>query len=346
MNMKNFFTIALSLLLCFSVLVGCSSESNVNNSTVANGPEASEIVLTFKDQSMSVDAFRFYVFTTAMEKVYSIDPKSTENILEFDWNQTDKDGKVLKDVIIDEAIDTALLDLIMIANAKENGVTLTAEEEKAAIQSVESSRAQTSEDVLLLTLNANGISNMEVYKKLAINMSATEKAKKEISANISKYIEPDLDLKEWKNTERVTAQHVLIGNDSEKFDDPQKTAQEVLKKAKAGEDFLALMKEYNEDPGETDAGYTFGHGEMVPEFEEAAFALECDEISDVVKTDYGYHVIRRYAGLGELQNYWVQNEKYNVNKDVLAAISIEDIMRVAGNAQKELSKLQPKQTEK
>ncbi len=76
-------------------------------------------------------------------------------------------------------------------------------------------------------------------------------------------------------------------------------AEEILEKAKGGEDFDKLIAEYNEDPGEvakedgTFDGYLFTKGEMVEEFETAAYALEIDGISDIVETDYGYHIIKR-----------------------------------------------------
>ena len=64
-------------------------------------------------------------------------------------------------------------------------------------------------------------------------------------------------------------------------------AQEVLEKAQAGKDFNALMEEYNEDPGEPEEGYYFPTGVMVQEFEDASFALQDGEISDIVETSYG-----------------------------------------------------------
>ena len=72
-------------------------------------------------------------------------------------------------------------------------------------------------------------------------------------------------------------------------------ANEVLEKAKAGEDFDALITEYNEDPGMTSAvnGYYFTYGEMVAPFEETSFALADNEISGIVETDYGYHIIKK-----------------------------------------------------
>ena len=85
----------------------------------------------------------------------------------------------------------------------------------------------------------------------------------------------------------VRAKHILV--------DDEATAEKVLAKIAAGEDFDALVKEYGKDPGmEGNAeGYTFSYGEMVKSFEEAAFALEIGEISTPVESDFGYHIIKR-----------------------------------------------------
>jgi parvulin-like peptidyl-prolyl isomerase len=74
----------------------------------------------------------------------------------------------------------------------------------------------------------------------------------------------------------------------------KKEIEDILKHARAGENFSNLVEQYSEDPGSKDKGgvYTVARGQTLPEFEAAAFSLNSNQISDVVATASGYHLIK------------------------------------------------------
>ena len=76
--------------------------------------------------------------------------------------------------------------------------------------------------------------------------------------------------------------------------DKREKAEEILKRIKNGEDFATLAKEFSEDPSAAEGGNLgwFGKGAMVQEFEDAAFALSPGQVSEVVKAEDGYHIIK------------------------------------------------------
>ncbi|AOV06477.1 foldase protein PrsA [Sporosarcina ureilytica] len=101
---------------------------------------------------------------------------------------------------------------------------------------------------------------------------------------IETYFEENKD--SFNVEEQVEARHILV--------EDEKTANEIEQKLKDGEDFAELAKEYSTDEGSGALGGDLGfftRGRMVPEFEEKAFSMKVGEISEPVKTEYGYHII-------------------------------------------------------
>jgi peptidyl-prolyl cis-trans isomerase C len=109
----------------------------------------------------------------------------------------------------------------------------------------------------------------------------------------------DTNTEEFKNPETVKASHILFMVNKDDSEDVVKQKEAAAKKAaaraKKGEDFSNLAKELSEEPGAKESGGDLGFfakDRMVPEFAEAAFSQKPDSISDPVKTQFGWHVIK------------------------------------------------------
>ncbi len=103
------------------------------------------------------------------------------------------------------------------------------------------------------------------------------------------------NLAQYQTPAQVRASHILFKLEGKDEKAVQATAEDVLKRAKAGEDFAALAKQYSEDDSNNSNGGDldyFGRGRMVAEFDAAAFAMTTGEISNLVKTSFGFHIIK------------------------------------------------------
>src|SRR5579859_2618172 len=144
-------------------------------------------------------------------------------------------------------------------------------------------------------------SQYQLPEKRVVEYALVDQIKLRQTTQIS---DDDLKLKYQQNIQdyqvpnRVHAQHILfmtVGKTDAEVDEIRKKAEDVLKQAKKGAKFDELAKKYSEDPGSKDKGGDLGwlvQGQTVPEFEKAAFSLQPGSISDLVKTQYGFHIIK------------------------------------------------------
>ena len=126
------------------------------------------------------------------------------------------------------------------------------------------------------------ISPAELAAKIQVSKADVERSYNE---QLGKYTTP----------EQIRASHILLTTEGKDDAAVRAQAEQVLKEVKAGGDFAALAKKYSQD--ETNAAQGgdldyFGRGRMVGAFETAAFALEPGAVSDLVKTEFGYHIIK------------------------------------------------------
>ena len=103
------------------------------------------------------------------------------------------------------------------------------------------------------------------------------------------------NIAQYQTPEQIRASHILLNTAGKDEATVRKQAEDILKQARAGADFAALATKFSEDEGSKvnggDLDY-FSRGRMVPEFETAAFALQPGQISDLVKSQYGFHIIK------------------------------------------------------
>jgi parvulin-like peptidyl-prolyl isomerase len=184
-------------------------------------------------------------------------------------------------------------------------------------------------------LQGIGQASLPVMLERELKTNPTEEqAKKYFDENPAKFERPEM----------VRAAHVLLMTSDpatrKDLTDEQKAAKKkliesILKRARAGEDFGKLAKEYSEDPGSKDKGgeYTFPRGQMMPEFESAAFSLNTNQVSDIITTPYGYHIIKlyekipakttTYAGLDTKTVLMKSDGQYATIRDLLAETALQ-----------------------
>ena len=135
---------------------------------------------------------------------------------------------------------------------------------------------------------------VDSYKVNIKNMFLINGFLKSKASEIAAKTPSDKELNEFFNEnksifEQVKASHILVATEEE--------AKEIKKRLDAGENFEELAKELSIDTASAVEGGnlgTFSYEQMVPEFSEAAFGLTVGQISDIVKSDYGYHIIKLY----------------------------------------------------
>lgn len=136
----------------------------------------------------------------------------------------------------------------------------------------------------------------------------------------------------------ISAKHILISTSNGRSEEEaEKEAKEIIKRLDKGEDFSEIAKEKSDDPGSKDNGGDlgyFGKGEMVKEFEDAAYALNVNEYTkEPVKTSYGYHIILKTgqkdkAELKDVKDTIIDKivEK-KINEDKLIAVTALEKIR-------------------
>lgn len=196
----------------------------------------------------------------------------------------------LYDVMVEQygasTVDQLIADKIVASEAKKQKITISDEELTKEVDKLKESYG--GEEVfnqVLASNNTTGDVLKEDLKNYLTMRKLIEPQIKITDEELKTYFDENKD--SLGEAEQVKASHILVEDEA--------TAKEIKQKLADGADFAELAKEYSTDEGSKENGGELGffpRGTMVTEFEDVAFSLPINEISEPVKSDYGYHIIK------------------------------------------------------
>lgn len=323
--MRKLVAIAMAALLGISV-VGCSSGSKSNDVVATvNGTE-----ITAKQYEITLALYK-----QNLEAMYG--PSIWDTEIEKGVKYKDK----FKDLMLEQMVSIEAV----YQQAKKDNLLPSKEDLDKNFEELK--KSIDADEAYKKSLEKIGVNDellkIQLEQDLALqNFKANfDKTTKISDEEIKKYYEEN---KSEFYKDEVKASHILISTldennkelSEEKKKEAKKKAEDVLKKAKSGEEFAALAKEYSDDKGSGseggDLGF-FGKGRMVPEFEEAAYALKVGEISEIVESQFGYHIIKVTDKVDEQQP--LKDVEENIQKTLLEKKYGETIEKLTKDAKVE-----------
>jgi peptidyl-prolyl cis-trans isomerase C len=207
-----------------------------------------------------------------------------------------------RDTVYRGLLDRVILFKLLANEAKVRGITVTPQEITDRIAQIKQQFPTEAEFQKELTKRHTTLAQLQEDQRRDLVNAKTIEAEVAPRLVVS---EQELDAfykanpDQFKEQESVRASHILFGVAKDAPPEAKQAARTeaegVLKRVKAGEDFAALAKQYSKDPGSAAVGGDlnfFPRGQMVPAFDAAAFALKPGEISSLVETEFGFHIIK------------------------------------------------------
>ena len=220
--------------------------------------------------------------------------------------------------IITEVVDKAIFDTIY---KDDEDIEKQVQNQYESYESQYSQDGKTFEEVL----QSYGYKNADEFKaELRLSFQRTKAVEDYIKDNLT-----DKEIEDYYNNDysgEISAKHILISvNDDVTEETALNKAKDLINQLNDGADFDTLAKENSDDTGSKEDGGNlgyFGKGQMVSEFEEAAYALKVDEYTkEPVKTSYGYHIILK---TGEKEKEELSKVKDTIKEKLLAKKKEED----------------------
>jgi foldase protein PrsA len=267
-------------------------------------PWAGDYVAKVGDLTISKQ--EYMVFSKFNKDDFLKNNQITETADKYKWTTTKVDGEIAEEKVRKNTLESIQEIKIQIIKAKEAGIKLTDEELKQIDDTMnKQGDIKQTEKAIKETYGITLAEYKEVYKDFALAQKFyTEQQKnsklKATDDEIKKYYDDNK-----KSYDKVTVTHVLfktIDSNNAPVSEGKKSeaktkAEDILKQVKAGANIKDLAEKYSEDKDQSGkvnnkGEYTFSKGEMVPQFEDWAFADHKSGDAGIVETSYGYHVMQ------------------------------------------------------
>ena len=251
---------ALSLLILAGLVLGCGGQTTPVETEGATPSPAEELAALVDGEPITVEEYEKQVAQVeAFFAQEGLDPESDEGRERLAQARRQVLEQMIDQVLIQQA-------------AAEMGVSISESELQASIQDIIDQSG--GEDQFNQSLQAME-TVYEDFREMLLNQLLSEAVYSAVTASIGSV------------AEQVQARHILLPT--------RERAQEVLARLQAGEDFAFLAKEYSEDISSRERGGDVGffpRGVMPPEVEEVAFSLDVGEVSEIVESQFGFHIIQ------------------------------------------------------
>ncbi|MCI0494295.1 peptidylprolyl isomerase [candidate division KSB1 bacterium] len=292
--MKSFFVF---LILIAMTISGCGKKDDViklekestayqlakdlSNKLSFLDPDSNNILISTKKFDVSVGE--------VLQSIYNTSGSRSNQLKSFDPNR-------LKGIILQNAERMAEQKLVL-NDAKAAKFSLSEALFDSILQQQYAQAGGEQQFLEMLKMSEVSIENVktEIHKNVLLNEFLDEKIGNQILVS-------DEDVQkaynDYVSNEIATVRHILLltqGKSEAEKKEIRKKIEDILKQAKNGADFAELAQKYSEDPGSKDKGglyENFGRGTMVKPFEDAAFSVPIGELSDVIETVYGFHILK------------------------------------------------------
>lgn len=352
--MKRALALALALALSVGMLAGCNSgdKSGDGSSSASqqkvepmdlskvkdpfeacSGMKPDTVVATVGDLDVTAADFLHWLSYGIDLYMYQLSPYG---MTEIPWDKEAEEGKTFKEVMMENALESAAFYTLIPEIAKKEELALTQEDKDFLENDLKKTEEELGSRELLEHVLWMQMTTEEQHRRMYESAKLYEALQNKFFGEGAEKYPSDEQVQEFADNElgAYRAKHILIATKdpatNKKFDEAtikEKKAlvDDLLAQIRAAEDpaakFDELMKKHSDDPGLATApdGYDAVKGDMVPEFEKAALALKVGEISDVVESEFGYHIIMRlpvdltalrqelvYKQMEEMSDKWME----------------------------------------